>query len=49
MKPVYSYPTLPAQIKKAAQTIAQKAIELKATTAAICGTSQKRWSIEWKS
>lgn len=48
MNAAYSYPMIPAQVKKAAHTVAQKAIELKVTTAAICGAAQKRWSIEWK-
>lgn len=47
MKPAPIYPTLPAQLKKAANSVAQKAIQLKVTTAAICGAAQKRWSIEW--
>jgi hypothetical protein len=48
MTPANLYPAIPAQLKKAAQTVTQTAIELKVTTAAICGAAQKRWSIEWK-
>ncbi len=48
MKPAPSYTIISTQLRKAAQQVAQKAIQLKVTTTAICGAVQKRWSIEWQ-
>ncbi|HMV07237.1 MAG TPA: hypothetical protein PK325_07755 [Cyclobacteriaceae bacterium] len=36
-----------AQASQAVQQVVQTAIKLKATTAAICGSALKRWSIVW--
>ncbi|MFN8335475.1 MAG: hypothetical protein U0U09_10120 [Cyclobacteriaceae bacterium] len=36
-----------AQASQAVQQVVQTAIKLKATTAAICGSALKRWSIAW--
>jgi len=35
------------QAGQAVQHVVQTAIKLKATTAAICGSALKRWSIVW--
>lgn len=35
------------QAGQAVQQVVQTAIKLKATTAAICGSALKRWSIVW--
>jgi hypothetical protein len=35
------------QAEQAVRTAVQSAIKLKATTAAVCGSALKRWSIVW--
>ncbi len=43
--------TLPAntsaQTERSVNNVVQSAIKLKATTAAVCGSALKRWSIVW--